>query len=188
MNQVCDKLLKNFEDHAKKALGVMTDDFNSIRTGKASPALIENVMVDYYGTPTRLRDLAGITAPEPRMLLVQPWDVSAVKAAEKAIIAANLGFNPVNDGKVLRVPVPELSEERRQQLTKQVKQRSEEAKVAVRNLRRDANDAAKKAQKGGEMTEDELKQLLDLVQKSTDKTTAEVDKIVAAKDKELMSI
>ena len=188
LNPVADKILKSFEAQIANGEEAMKSDFNGIRTGKASPALLENLMVDYYGTPPRLRDLAGITAPEPRLLVVQPWDASAVKAAEKAILASNLGLNPVNDGKLLRVPIPELSEERRQQLVKQVKQRSEEAKVQVRNLRRDANEAAKKAQKGSELTEDELKQLLDLIQKATDKHIDVIDKLVAEKDKELMHV
>lgn len=188
MNPVSDKIIKTFEAQIKKSEDAMIADFATVRTGKASPALIEGVMVDYYGTPTRLRDLAGITSPDPRTLLVQPWDVSAVKAAEKAILAANLGLNPVNDGKTLRVPIPELSAERRQQLAKQVKQRAEEAKIAVRNLRRDVNESAKKSQKNSELTEDELKQTLDQIQKLTDKAMAEIDKHLAAKDKELLNI
>jgi len=188
MNPIIDKIMKSFDDGVKKSAEAMAGDFATVRTGKASPAIIEGVMVDYYGTPTRLRDLANITAPEPRMLVVQPWDVSAVKAAEKAIINSNLGLNPVNEGKLLRVPIPELSQERRQQLAKQVKQRAEEAKIAIRNIRRDANETAKKGQKASEMTEDELKQTLDNIQKATDKAIAEVDKELAAKEKELMSI
>ncbi len=188
MNPITDKLLKSYEEHIRKNHEAMTADFNAVRTGKASPSLIEGVMVEYYGTPTRLRDLANITAPEPRMLLVQPWDVSAVKAVEKAILAANLGLNPVNDGKLLRVPIPELSSERRQQLAKQVKTRAEEAKIAVRNIRRDINENAKKAEKSTELTEDELKHTLDLIQKATDIAITEIDKLLAAKEKELMSV
>ena len=188
LNPAANKILKEAEAHMADGEAAMIHDFASIRTGKASPALIENVMVDYYGTPTRLRDLANISAPEPRLLSVQPWDVSAVKAAEKAIIAANLGLNPVNDGKLLRIPIPELSEERRQQLVKQVKHRSEEAKIQIRNVRRDANEHAKKAQKATELTEDELKQLLDLVQKATDKHIESIDKHTLDKDNELLKV
>ena len=133
-------------------------------------------------------DLAAINAPEPRMLTVQPWDTSAVQAIEKALIAANLGINPVSDGKVLRLPIPELSQERRNQFVKQVKNRGEEGKVAIRNIRRDGNEVAKKAQKGGEITEDQLKQILDEIQKLTDKSIEKLDKDLAAKEKELMSI
>lgn len=188
MSQVIDAMLQVLGDHMTKAEESMVHDFNAVRTGKASPALIENVMVDYYGTPTRLRDLANITAPEARLLVVQPWDASVVKLAEKAIINANIGLNPVNDGKLLRIPVPELSVERRQQFVKQVKARAEEAKVAVRNQRRDANEAIKKAQKSSEITEDELKGGLESIQKATDKHIENIDKILGAKEKELSSI
>lgn len=188
MSQVIDAMLQVLGEHMTKAEESMVHDFNAVRTGKASPALIENVMVDYYGTPTRLRDLANITAPEARLLVVQPWDASVVKLAEKAIINANIGLNPVNDGKLLRIPVPELSVERRQQFVKQVKARAEEAKVAVRNQRRDANEAIKKAQKSSEITEDELKGGLESIQKATDKHIENIDKILSAKEKELSSI
>ena len=188
MNPVVDAILNGLNASMTKAEESMTHDFNNVRTGKASPSLVENISVDYYGTPTRLRDLANITAPEARTLVVQPWDASVLKLAEKAILAANIGLNPVNDGKLLRLPVPELSMERRQQLAKQVKSRSEEAKVAVRNLRRDANEAAKKAQKASEITEDDLKQGLDAIQKATDKHIENIDKLLAVKEKELTSI
>ncbi len=183
-----DKLVDTLKAHMKKAEDSMLHDLQAIRTGKASPSLVENVTVEYYGTPTRLRDLAAINAPEPRMLTVQPWDTSAVQAIEKALIAANLGINPVSDGKVLRLPIPELSQERRNQFVKQVKNRGEEGKVAIRNIRRDGNEVAKKAQKGGEITEDQLKQILDEIQKLTDKSIEKLDKDLAAKEKELMSI
>ena len=182
------ELMDFTEEHMMKAVEVMQADFSSIRTGKASPALVENLMIDYYGTKTRLRELAGITTPEARLLVIQPWDPSIVGMIEKAIQASNVGISPVSDGKILRLPIPELSEERRASLAKQVKGRSEEARVAIRNIRRDSNDAAKKAQKGGEITEDELKKMLDDIQKLTDDYIKEVDGHLKKKEDELMSL
>lgn len=182
------KIIQNFKEQLSRNEAAMKHDFSAVRTGKASPALVEGVMVEYYGAQTKLRDLASITAPEPRLLMIQPYDATAVAAIEKAIIASNIGIMPNSDGKIIRLPIPELSQERRQTLVKQVKQRSEEAKVSARNHRRDANEVAKKAQKDSLMTEDELRKMLDDIQKETDKAIAEIDKILAAKDKELMSI
>ena len=181
-------LLDHLEESMMKAEEAMQHDFAAIRTGKASPSLVENVMVEYYGTMTRLKEIAGITAPEARLLVVQPWDTSAVGAVEKALIAANLGMMPVSDGRSLKLPIPELSQDRRQTLAKQAKARAEEAKVAIRNIRRDGNDLAKKGQKDGELTEDELKKMLDDIQKMTDSYIASIDKVLAAKDKELMTV
>jgi ribosome recycling factor len=171
-----------------KAVEAMTSDFATIRTGKASPALVENMTIDYYGTPTKLRELAGITTPEPRLLVVQPWDPSSVATIEKAIIASNLGISPVSDGRLLRLPIPELSEERRASLAKQVKGRAEEARIAVRNIRRDANDTAKKSQKASDITEDDLKDMLEQIQKLTDDYIKEADSALAKKEDELMNI
>ncbi len=182
------ELKQSVKAQMTKAEEAMRHDFAAVRTGKASPSLVENIVVEYYGTPTRLRDLANIAAPEPRLLTVQPWDTKVVGAIEKALIAANLGMMPVSDGRILRLPVPELSQERRQSLVKQIKARSEDAKVAVRNIRRDANDVAKKAQKAGEITEDDLKRLLDDLQTATDNCIANIDKITAEKDRELMTV
>ena len=167
----------------EKAITSMNHDFASVRTGKASPGLVEGIMVEYYGTQTRMKDLAGITAPEPRLLVIQPWDQNAVKAIEKAIRASDLGISPVSDGRVIRLPIPELSEERRKDMTKLVKKRSEEARVEIRNARRDANDAIKKAQKASEITEDEMKSKTDEVQKMTDKMIEQVNKILEDKDR-----
>ncbi|MFA7230489.1 MAG: ribosome recycling factor [Victivallaceae bacterium] len=182
------ELMDYLEEHMMKTEETMQRDFAAVRTGKASPALVENLMIEYYGTPTRLKELAGITVPEPRMLVIQPWDPSAVQLIEKAIMAANVGISPVSDGRVLRLPVPELSEERRAMLVKQVKGRSEDAKIAIRNIRRDGNDAAKKAQKNSEITEDDLKQMVDDIQKLTDSYIANIDKDLAGKEKDLMHI
>ncbi len=181
-------LLDSLEEHMMKTEESLQANFNTIRTGKASPSLVEHVMVEYYGTPTRLKELAGITAPEPRLLVIQPWDKTAVSAVEKALLAANLGITPMSDGQVLKLPIPELSQERRQALAKQAKSAAEDAKVALRNIRREGNDAAKKAQKDGEMTEDELKKMLDDIQKLTDRYIAGIDKELANKDKELMTV
>ena len=149
-----EELLDNMEESMMNAEDAMKTDIAAIRTGKASTALVEGLMVEYYGTNTRLRDIAGLSTPDARTVAIQPWDQSAVQAIEKAIINSNIGISPVSDGKIVRLPIPPLSEDRRAALAKQVKARSEEARVAVRNARRDANEAAKKAQKASEITED----------------------------------
>ena len=162
--------------------------FDSVRTGKASPALVEGVMVDYYGSQTRLKDIAAISAPEPRLLKIQPWEINAVNAIQKAIQASGLGITPVTDGKVIRLPIPELSEERRNDMTKQVKKFAEESRVEIRNARRDANEAIKEAKKKSEITEDEQKSQIDQIQKLTDKMIEKVDAILAEKQAELMAV
>jgi ribosome recycling factor len=188
MNVSIGELTDFIEEHMMKTEESMEKDFAAVRTGKASPALVENIMVDYYGTLTRLKELAGITVPEPRMLVVQPWDRGSIHAVEKAIIASNLGISPVSDGKIIRLPIPELSEERRNSLVKQVKHRAEEAKIAIRNIRRDGNEAAKKAQKDSLITEDDLTQMLDDIQKLTDSYISAIDKDLEKKEKDLMSV
>lgn len=181
-------LLDELEEHMMKTEDSLRSSFNAIRTGKASPALVEGLMVEYYGTQTRLRDIAGITAPEPRLLVIQPWDSTAVHAIEKAILASNIGITPMSDGRTLKLPIPELSQDRRTALTKQAKAETEEGKVALRNIRREGNEVAKKAQKDGVFTEDELKKLLDDIQKLTDRYIATLDRELAAKEKELMTV
>ena len=188
MSVAIDDLLDNTEEHMMKTIEVMQSDFSAIRTGKASPALIENMTIDYYGTPTKLKELAGITTPEPRLLVVQPWDPSSVQVIEKSIQASDLGISPVSDGRMLRLPIPELSEERRETLAKQVRTRAEEAKIAIRNIRRDSNDTAKKAQKASEITEDDLKGMLEDIQKLTDNYIKEIDTILKKKEDELLNI
>ena len=183
-----EELLDNMEESMMNAEDAMKTDIAAIRTGKASTALVEGLMVEYYGTNTRLRDIAGLSTPDARTVAIQPWDQSAVQAIEKAIINSNIGISPVSDGKIVRLPIPPLSEDRRAALAKQVKARSEEARVAVRNARRDANEAAKKAQKASEITEDELKNLLEKIQKMTDSYIANIDKLAEEKDKELMKV
>lgn len=183
-----DTIVADSQAAMDRALASMNNDFAAIRTGKASPGLVEGIMVEYYGTQTRMKDIAAITAPEPRMLVIQPWDQNALKAIDKAIRASSLGISPVSDGRVIRLPIPELSEERRKDLTKVVRKRAEEARVEVRNVRRDANDVIKKAQKNSEITEDEQKQKTDEIQKKTDKMVEAINKVLEDKEKELMMV
>jgi len=185
---VADSLLKATEQKMKRAVEVMQKDFAAVRTGKASPALVEHLQVDYYGTMTRLREIAAITAPEPRLLVIQPWDQNAVKNIEKAILSSNLGIGPVSDGRVIRLPIPELSEERRRDLVKLVKSRAEEARVEIRGLRRDANEGAKKAQKDTQITEDDLSRMTKDIQKKTDDAIKDVDGLLKGKEAELMQV
>lgn len=188
MAYAVDTLLDSLEENMMKTEDSLVGVFSGIRTGKASPALVENITFEYYGTQTRIRDAAGITTPEARLLVIQPWDASAVKAIEKALLSSNIGITPMCDGKTLKLPIPELSQERRTALSKQAKASAEDAKVALRNIRRDANDAVKKFEKDGELTEDERKKMLDDVQKTTDSYIAKVDAMYAAKEKELMTV
>jgi len=181
-------VLDEVEEHMMATLESMERDFAQFRTGKASTALVENIMVDYYGTQTRLRDIAGLTTPEPRLLVIQPWDHNAMSAIEKAILMSGIGISPMNDGRVIRLPIPELTEERRLSLTKQVHRRLEEAKIALRNLRRDANERVKKAQKASDLTEDEARELLEKIQKLTDDYSAQSDDAAKKKEAELMQL
>jgi ribosome recycling factor len=171
-----------------KSVEVVTGEFASIRTGKASPALVENVMVDYYGTKTRLRDLAGISTPESRLLVVQPWDPGALAAVEKAIQSANIGLNPMNDGKIIRIPIPEMSEERRMDMVKVIKGISEEGRIAIRNVRRDANHELEALFKSGDLPEDEKFRCLKEIQDETDEYIKEIDDLLKAKEEELLRI
>ena len=180
-------LLEELEELMMTTVEAADRDLAGIRTGKASPALVENINVDYYGTQTRLRDIAGITTPEARLLVIQPWDHNAMSAIEKAIQASGIGISPMNDGRVIRLPIPELTEERRRDLTKQVHKRAEEAKIVLRNQRRDANERVKKGQKAGDLTEDEMSDMLKGVQKLTDEYIEKIDKALADKEKEIKS-
>ena len=183
-----DNLTENLMERMETTIEHMKTDFSGYRTGKASPTLVENILIDYYGTSTRLKELAGITVPEPRLLVIQPYDPSSVPTIEKAISSSNIGINPVSDGKILRLPIPELSEERRASLTKQVNARSEEARVSIRNIRREGNDISKKAQKNSDITEDDLKLVLKEIQDLTDSSIEDIDKALKAKANELMNI
>ena len=162
--------------------------FSEIRAGRANPAILNKIKVDYYGVPTPVNQVAGVSVPEARLIVIQPWDVSILKEIEKAILASDIGINPNNDGKVIRLSFPELTEERRKELVKDIKKQAEDAKVSVRNVRRDGIDMAKKEQKDGEMTEDEEKQAENKIQEMTDKAVEEIDKITADKEREVLSI
>ena len=181
-------LLDELEERMMNAQDAMTRDFTAIRTGKASISLVEGLQVEYYGQMSRLKDIAGLSTPDPRTIAIQPWDKSALKAIEKAIINSSIGITPVNDGKVIRLPVPPLTQERRQQLSKQVKARCEDGKVEIRNIRRDGNEAVKKAEKNSEITEDERKEVLDQIQKLTDDYIKSLDAVAADKEKDVMTI
>lgn len=176
------------ETKMQKSLEALRRDLASIRTGKANPALLDKVMVDYYGTATPINQLANISAPEARMLVVQPWDKSVVPNVEKAILKSDLGLNPSSDGTVIRLVIPQLTQESRKELVKRVKKKAEEAKVAIRNIRRDANEALKAAEKNKEISEDENKNAQDDIQKLTDKYIAELEKILENKENEIMEV
>jgi ribosome recycling factor len=176
------------DDKSAKSISVLKENLNTVRAGRANPALLDKVMVDYYGTPTPLKGIANVTAPDPRSLLISPFDPKSLHNVEKAINVANIGINPANDGKVIRLSIPPVTEERRKELTKLVKKYGEDAKVAIRNERRDANDELKKQEKAGELTEDDLKDEQEQVQKKTDKSIKEIDAIVAEKEKEIMEV
>ena len=183
-----DELMIKTEEKMKKTLSVLREEYMSIRAGRANPQLLNRITVDYYGTPTPLNQMANIAAPDPKTLTISLWDVSQLKAVEKAIMASDLGIHPSNDGKVIRLVVPELTEERRKELSKTVKQKAEEAKVAIRNTRRDAVEQVKRQKKEGLITEDDQKQDEEKIQKLTDKYVKEVDGVAAEKEKEIMRV
>ncbi|MDD6310983.1 MAG: ribosome recycling factor [Firmicutes bacterium] len=176
------------QEKVYKTEAVLKEELVTVRAGRANAALLDKVMVEYYGSPTPLKALANISVPEPRTLLVSPFDPKSIPDIEKGINIANIGINPVNDGKVIRLQIPQVTEERRKELSKTVKKMGEDAKVAVRNLRRDANDKVKKLEKSGDYTEDDVKSTLDDIQKLTDKSVKEIDAIIAAKEKEIMEV
>ena len=179
--------LKPFEEKMKKTIGNLDGELSAIRAGRANPNVLNKIMVDYYGTPTPIQQVANVSVPEPRMIQIQPWEKSMVKVIEKAIMTSDLGINPTNDGTCIRLVFPELTEERRKELVKDVKKKGEASKVAVRNIRRDGNDAFKKL-KGTDVSEDEIQDLEDQIQKMTDKYIKEVDAAVDAKSKEVMTV
>lgn len=183
-----DTIKQDTEERMSKAVANLKKEFASIRTGKASPALLDRLVVDYYGTPTPLNQMAGVSAPEARMLLIQPWDKSALGNIEKAILKSDLGLTPTNDGSVIRLVIPQLTQDSRKELGKKVKKLGEEAKVAVRNIRRDSNDEIKKLEKAKEITEDDSKAAQEVIQKMTDKYVAEIDKAISVKEAEIMEI
>lgn len=183
-----DSRIEHYEAKMNKTLDTLREEFNSIRAGRANPHILDKIRVDYYGQPSNLQSVANVSVPEPRVIMIQPWESSLIKEIEKAILGSDIGITPSNDGKVIRLVFPELTEERRKELVKDVKKKAENAKVAIRNIRRDGNDSFKKMNKAGEITEDELKDLEDMIQKSTDKFVAEIDKTMEAKSKEILTV
>lgn len=180
--------LRMFEDKMNKSLDVLLSDYATIRAGRANPHVLDKIKVDYYGTPTPIQQVGNINIPEARMIVIQPWEKSLLKAIEKAINMSELGIHPTNDGNVIRLVFPELTEERRKDLAKDVKKRGENTKVAVRNIRRDANETFKKMEKAGEMSEDDLKLGTEKIQKITDKMIDKIDAAVEEKTKEIMTV
>lgn len=179
---------KNFEEKMEKSIRVLKEELQSIRAGRANPALLDRITVNYYGSPTPLKQIANISAPESRLLIIQPYDANSISDIERAIIQSDLGINPSNDGKLIRLAIPMLTEERRKQLQKIVKKTGEEIKVAIRNERRDANEKLKKMQKNKELTEDDLKRSEDEVQKMTDSHIKQVDELVSKKEEEILEV
>lgn len=182
-----DERIKVYDEKMTKTFQNLLSEFATVRAGRANPNVLNKIKVDYYGTPTPLQQIGNITVPEPRILQIQPWEASMVKAIEKAILTSDIGINPSNDGRIIRLIFPELTEERRKDLVKDVKKKGEAAKVAVRNIRRDANDFLKKLGKT-DVSEDEIKELEERVQKMTDKYIKDVDKAVEEKSKEILTV
>ena len=182
-----DERIKAYETKMSKSYDSLLKDLSTIRAGRANPHVLDKITVDYYGTPTPLQQVGNITVPEARILMIQPWEKKMIREIEKAIMVSDIGINPTNDGTCIRLVFPELTEDRRKDLAKEVKKKGEGAKVAVRNIRRDANDAFKKL-KGSDVSEDEIKELEDNVQKLTDKYIKEIDKAVEEKSKEIMTV
>lgn len=183
-----DERLAIYDEKMQKSINNLNEEFGGIRAGRANPHVLDKLRVDYYGTPTPIQQVANVSVPEPRMIQIQPWEASMVKEIEKAILTSDLGINPTNDGKLIRLVFPELTEERRKELAKDVKKKGENAKVAIRNIRRDGNDALKKLAKTDDISEDEIKDLEDAMQKLTDKYIAVVDKAIEEKSKEILTV
>ena len=177
-----------YEEKMNKTISVFEENLSEIRAGRANPAILNKITVDYYGVPTPINQVAGISVPEARMILIQPWDMNLLKEIEKEILKSDIGINPNNDGKVIRLNFPELNEERRKEIVKDIRKLAEEAKVAIRSIRRDAMDEAKEMQKKSEITEDDLKNEENEIQKLTDKKVEKIDSMLASKEKEIMSI
>ena len=182
------ELIERSEEKMTKTLSNLEEDYQGIRAGRANPHLLNKIMVEYYGVPTPLQQVGNVSVPEPRVLQINPWEKSLIKPIEKAILASDIGITPSNDGVSIRLVFPELTEERRKDLAKDIRKKAEAAKVAVRNIRRDANDSLKKMEKNSEITEDELKEGNDKIQKMTDKYTAKIDQTAETKTKEIMTV
>lgn len=182
------QIMSDAESRMKSSIDVLKEELATLRAGRANPALLDKVQVDYYGVPTPLNQVGNISTPEPRLLLIKPWDKGIIGDIEKAIHKSDLGLNPSNDGNIIRIVIPQLTQERRQELVKSVKKKGEEAKVSIRNVRRDANDQIKKAQKNGDISEDDLRLYLDEVQESTDNNIKRIDQVVDHKETEIMEV
>lgn len=182
-----DARLEAFNEKMQKSINNLEEEYSAIRAGRANPHVLDKLRVDYYGTPTPIQSVANVSVPEPRMIQIQPWEASMVKEIEKAIMTSDLGINPTNDGKVVRLVFPELTEERRKELAKDIKKKGENAKVAIRNIRREANDSFKKLAKE-DVSEDEIKDLEEQAQKMTDKYIAQIDQAVETKTKEILTV
>jgi len=183
-----EEVLKDCESRMKKAIGALERDLSKVRTGRASVALVDDIKVEYYGTPTPIKQLATISVPESRLIVIQPWDTSIIGEIEKAILKSELGMTPSNDGKVIRIPIPRLTEERRKELVKLVRKMGEGSRVAIRNIRRDAIEKLRKMEKGKEISQDELRHYQNEVQKLTDKYIEKVDELIEGKEKEIIEI
>lgn len=181
-------LIKEAESNMKKSIDLLKKDFASMRAGRATPALLDKIMVNYYGTPTPVNQLANISVPEARLLVIQPWDKSSLSEIERAIMKSDLGITPASDGTVIRLNIPQLTQERRKELVKSIKKKAEECRVAVRNVRRDVNDQLKSLQKDGKTSEDDLKRGQDEVQKLTDRYIKEIDNLLSVKEQEIMQV
>ena len=181
-------MIEQFESKMIKSVDNLKEEYASVRAGRANPHILDKLKVEYYGQPSSLQSVANVSVPEARIIQIQPWDSSLIKDIEKAIMVSDIGITPSNDGKVIRLVFPELTEERRKELVKDVKKKGENAKVAIRNIRRDANDSLKKQNKASEISDDELKGLEEKVQKMTDKYVAEVDKMIEAKSQEILTV
>ena len=180
--------VKEFDEKMQKTIDHLESEFGAIRAGRANPHVLDKVKVDYYGTPTPIQQVGNLSVPEPRIIVIQPWEKSLLKEIEKAILMSDIGINPTNDGSVIRLVFPELTEERRKELVKDVKKKGEADKVAIRNIRRDGNDAFKKLSKTDDVSEDEIKSLEDELQKLTDKYVKKVDELIDAKSKEILTV
>ena len=183
-----DERIQKYEEKMKKTLGSLEAELTTIRAGRANPNVLNRIMVDYYGTPTPIQQVANVSVPEARMIQIQPWEASLIKDIEKAILVSDLGLTPNNDGKTIRLVFPELTEDRRKELAKDIKKKGDNAKVAIRNIRRDANDAIKKENKAGDISDDEAKNSEDEIQKITDKYIAMIDSAIDDKTKEILTV
>lgn len=183
-----DQLISHLEEKISKTKATLKEELNTVRAGRANPSLLDKIMVDYYGSPTPLKQMSNVSVPDPRTLMIAPFDPKSISEIERALNTANLGINPSNDGKAIRLVIPQVTEERRKELTKTIKAMGEEAKVAVRNVRRHTNDEIKKEEKAGELTEDDVKAEMDKVQKLTDDAIKSIDEIILTKEKEIMEV